>query len=295
MGKYDWKEGDETILPGWKMRISESENEWQFYLSPEGRQYRSRFVAVQDMYKRGYNLDDIEAMKQLMVEYEGWERNSLLPKGWIFKIISEGFTKDNKWYSTLHYLSSEGETFESMRTIIEHMKSNPSRYSERDMENCKEFLISQKSCDKKYEWKEGDASIPKGWKMRVSNSEQQWQFYLSPEGRQYRTRYVALLDMVKRQVDQEQIEEMKEKMLEYEGWQRSDFLPYGWMFKIIWEGFTKDKEWTQTIRYLSREGTSLDSMKSVLEFINSGEGYCAADIENCKEFMGRVQPFGFHV
>lgn len=39
---------------------------------------------------------------------EGWEASNLLPPGWLFKVVCEGYTKENKWYSTLFYLSDEG-------------------------------------------------------------------------------------------------------------------------------------------------------------------------------------------
>ena len=113
---HTWREGDETVPKGWKVRITVKEEEegegvagdlrkQESILSPEGLSYKTRFVAIQDMYKRGYSQDEIEVMKVKMVHFENWEKNPLLPKGWMFKKISEGFTKDKKWYSTLHYLS----------------------------------------------------------------------------------------------------------------------------------------------------------------------------------------------
>ena len=74
----------------------------QWILSREGRQYRSRYTAVQDMAKRNYKMVEIQEMKELMVLHEGWQRSELLPENWLFKVVSEGFTKDKKWYSTIH-------------------------------------------------------------------------------------------------------------------------------------------------------------------------------------------------
>ena len=62
----------------------------------------------------------------------------------MFKQIAKGPTKDNKWYSTLHYLSDNGITFESMKTNLDHMKSLP-KYSKVDVADCQEFLRDQKS------------------------------------------------------------------------------------------------------------------------------------------------------
>ena len=92
---------------------------------------------------------------------------SLLPAGWMFKKICEGFDQHKSWYANYHYLSREGEVLDSMRKVITHMKSTPG-YDEKDEENCKEFIQDQKPASIKHEWNEGDDTLPKGWKMRVS-------------------------------------------------------------------------------------------------------------------------------
>ena len=95
-----------------------------------------------------YTVDDIAAMKVKMVNYENWEKSPLLPPGWMFKKVSEGFTKDKKWYSTLHYLSCDGLSFENMKNMISHIKAS-SGYSQAHINNCKEFMQQQKLCDVK--------------------------------------------------------------------------------------------------------------------------------------------------
>merc|ERR1712218_527553 len=129
--KYTWKDGDDSLPKGWKQRLYVKEEDAdekerdgvpedlrrEYILSPEGLTYRTRFIALVDMFKRGCSQEDIEVMKVKMVHYENWEKNSLLPAGWMFKKVSEGWTKDKKWYSPLHYLSREGKTFESMKNV----------------------------------------------------------------------------------------------------------------------------------------------------------------------------------
>merc|ERR1719481_448975 len=132
-----------------------------------------------------------------MVKYEGWQSSPLLPEGWLFKVKSEGIGPNNKWYSTIHYLSREGDTHESMKTVLGFLESSPG-YSEEEIENCRNFLAEQKAPEKKYEWKEGDESLPTGWKMRVSDGEGEWEWILSPEGRMFRSRVLAVEDMVRR-------------------------------------------------------------------------------------------------
>ena len=179
--KYTWKDGDDSLPKGWKQRLYVKEEDAdekerdgvpedlrrEYILSPEGLTYRSRYVAILDMFKRGCSQTDIEVMKVKMVHYENWEKHSLLPAGWMFKKISEGFTKDKKWYSTLHYLSREGQVFDSMKNVLAHFDNSPG-YNKEDGERCKEFMQDQKPADIKHEWNEGDNTLPKGWKMRVS-------------------------------------------------------------------------------------------------------------------------------
>ena len=58
----------------------------QWILNPDGRQFRSRYTAVQDMIKRKQKKVLIEQMKELMIIHEGWQRSKLLPKNWLFKV-----------------------------------------------------------------------------------------------------------------------------------------------------------------------------------------------------------------
>ena len=219
-----------------------------------------------------------------MIDHEFWETSEFLPNGWLFKTISEGFTKDNKWYSTIHYISDEGITFESMKNIMEHLKSS-SKYTQDDADKCQEFIKDKKSVLKKYEWSPGDETVPAGWKIRISESENKWKFLLSPDGRQYRSRFVAIQDMFKRDYSDEEIDEMRGKLIDHEGWETSDLLPLKWVFRVKWEGLGKENKWSQNIGYLSREGVAFESMKPVINFMKNSADYTEQDEENCREFI----------
>ena len=149
--------------------MSDGEAEMQWFLSPEGLSYRSRYTAVQDMIKRKHSIEDIEHMRELMILHEGWQRNDLLPDNWLFKVVCEGFTKDKKWYSSIHYFSDQGESFGSMKGVLEKLKEVG--VSSKVIENCKQFMLEQKPADVKYDWSDGDNTVPKGWKLRVSDGE----------------------------------------------------------------------------------------------------------------------------
>ena len=48
-------------------RVSDGDAEMQWFLSPDGLSYRSRYTAVQDMIKRKQDVEEVEHMKELMV------------------------------------------------------------------------------------------------------------------------------------------------------------------------------------------------------------------------------------
>ena len=79
---------------------------------------------------------------------------------------------------------------------------------------------------------------------------------MSPEGVKYKSRFVAFQQMLKVNFPPTEVAIMKLKMREYERWELSDYLPEGWMYKVHWEGFTKDDKYTENIIYLSRDGQS---------------------------------------
>ena len=124
------------------------------------------------------------------------------------------------------YFSREGETYHSMKNVMEFMSTSDS-YTEQQVEDCKEFLKSVvKFAEKKYEWKESP-SVPAGWKVRDSEAETESEQILSPAGVAYRSRYNALINLAKRGASKKEVEDMKIKMISYEKWEISNLLPKG--------------------------------------------------------------------
>ena len=76
----------------------------------------------------------------------------------------------------------------------------PDEFESDAIEKIKEFMTEQSSrtVEERFNWEEGDATLPAGWKMRVSDGEAEMQWFLSPEGFSYRSRYTAVQDMIKR-------------------------------------------------------------------------------------------------
>ena len=148
------------------------------------------------------------------------------------KVVWEGFTEDQKWNQTIRFLSKEGLVLESMKSVLELLEASED-YTQDDVENCKDFLKQQKAPEKKYKWSDGGNSLPKGWKRRVGDGESQWEWVLSPEGRMYRSRFVALQDMIKRQYSEEEVSEMRELLVQEEQWKRDHLLPVDWLYKVF--------------------------------------------------------------
>ena len=96
---------------------------------------------------------------------------------------------------------------------------------------------------------------------------------------------MAILALFKNKSDVAEIEEMKLKMIQHEKWEISSYLPPGWLFKVIWEGWSKDKKFQQSVHYLSSEGLPFESMKSAMEYMSSSNRYNEQNITKCKEFL----------
>ena len=281
--RYEWQEGDETIPKHWKMRVSDTENKWQFFLSPQGKQYRTRYIAILDMFKKGYSGMEIEDMKESMINYENWQRSEYLPFGWMYKIYWEGFTRDKEWTQNIRYLSREGVPYESMKNVLEFMSSK-SEYTEADAANCKEFVKMNNAPEKKFEWLPGDDSLPSGWKRRFSEGDAKMEWFLSPQGRMYRSRFVAIQDMIRKNYSEKDVDEMRELMIKHENWRRSAYLPHNWMYKINWEGQCNNGKWSDNLSYLSREGVTFESNRTAIEYMAASSDYDEEDEQRCKEF-----------
>ena len=118
-----------------------------------------------------------------------------------------------------------------MKGVLEFIEGI-SEYSEEDLEKCREFLKMQKAPEKKYKWSDGGDSLPAGWRKRVGEGEARWEYVLSPEGRMYRSRFVAVQDMLKRNYGEEEVAEMRDKLVQEEGWKTDHLLPVDWLYKV---------------------------------------------------------------
>ena len=107
----------------------------------------------------------------------------LLFVGWRMK-KSESFTDVD--YSLM---SSTGEVFNSMKLALEHMESSED-YTELDTRNVKLMYENENKQNRqqKYDWVDGDDTVPLGWKTRVVDGKMRKKFFLAPDGSSFSCR-----------------------------------------------------------------------------------------------------------
>ena len=262
--RFSWNQGDHTVPNGWKMRKTEDR---EFILSPKGRQYMTRVVALTDMAKRGFEEELLEEMRSKL-QYEGWKTKQYLPKGWFWKMW-EGETKRQKLDRNLFFVTREGVRLESFKSVIEYMESTE-LYNEEDIEKIRHYKKTEAVDVRRrgYDWEDGGDTLPIGWMKRPGVGQNESERILSPEGEQYRSRFNALQNMVKNGCSRFEIDDMKSNLV-HEGWESIELLPEGWLFKRIWEGTDSNGRTISNTHYISDEGHLFESVKSAIEFMQS--------------------------
>ena len=218
--KFDWEEGDDSLPEGWFKRVAEGNAQMEYILSPEGEQFKTRFAAIQNMFKNNADPYIIEQMKSKLT-FEGWETIALLPEGWMFKRAWEGTDTRGRQISNTHYLTKEGNVYESAKNAIEFMEST-GYYNEQDTLNIKDFqnMLCKVSTKKREDWEVDEETLPSGWKKRITAK---MEYFLRPDGKQFKSRCIALQTMVKDGYDTTVINEMRSKLC-HEGWKSDKML-----------------------------------------------------------------------
>ena len=278
--------------------------------SPNGRTFYNTLSAIQFLIKNGKSESDNDIkLLSLNLEKEGWSKELFLPHGWMMS--------GNKSLNNCKYLTDQLKYFGTTKAVIHFMKKNG--YSDASITSLetrkidkaqKKIVLKEPQKTKTLEntpkpkkslsikpvenipehkpgvWEDGGDSLPCGWKKtNYGKGPGKGEHVMSPEGVKYKSRFVALQQMLKNNFPSNEVEFMKLKMREHEGWENSEYLPEGWMFKVKWGGYTKDKKYTENIIYLSREGQSFHSIKQATEFIVASEGYSLQDADNCQRFL----------
>ena len=176
-------------------------------------------------------------------------------------------------------MDHEGERLDGFEAATKIMEYNESIYNQEDIEALKTFYEIQAGQLRllRYSWNEDDKSIPSGWRSRCTGSKT---FFLSPNGQQFTSRLSILQNMLQEGEEEEEVDEMMRLVVEYEGWQRSTYLPHNWIFKIIWSYGAKDKEAGMSLKILSDEGHIMSSYSTAKAYIENSQRYSEEDLSN---------------
>ena len=274
--KYDWSE-DETVPRGWKTRVVEGKMKKKFFLAPDGSSFSCRRSGLQHMIKESFPKEAIDCMREMLV-HEGWERGSFLPQDWMIR-KSEGTT--NGIYDVDYwYLSVEGNLFRSTKSVIEFMTES-TNYSQEDIVEITQKLEQERKVvrQQKYDWIEGDPTVPTGFKVRVIEGKTKKTFFLSEDGNQFACRRSAYQHMIKENYPEEQIVAMRECLV-HEGWGNDSLLPSGWKVRKS-EGSTNG-QFDVNYYYIAVDGTMFHSTRAVINYMEKRQEYNETDIKRIK-------------
>ena len=115
------------------------------------------------------------------------KEHHLLPDGWKYKYST--YSTKVRMQKKITLESREGFKIVGFTRALQHMKVCGT-YSRKDMARLKEMQReSSKECLLSLSWEVGDPSLPQGWSRRIAPGHTRAEFILSPQGRQYRSRY----------------------------------------------------------------------------------------------------------
>merc|ERR1719319_460676 len=255
------RSSSDLVLPeGWKARYVGSR---EYVLSPEGQQFNGARFALAELVRREFSEDELENLRSSMV---GWRRSEYLPAGWMFQ--QERSTD----YSRLQFLASSGELLKSFVAVMKFM-GNSDQYTEEDIKNLDK--LSQKTTKEGRQIKEEEGSttlvLPEGWKSRTIGSRE---YVVSPEGDQFNTSRIALVEMVKWGLPEVELENLRNSMAE---WSSSDLLPHGWRFKA-----QKRSGDTHELQLISESGEWVRGKLQAMKII---EEKCPENTTNFENFV----------
>jgi len=150
------------------------------------------------------------------------------------------------------------------------------------IENFKMFQsnLCKNSREQREDWIE-DETVPTGWKRRFHKASGK-EFILGPDGRQYKSRAKALLQMYEDNSTAEEINLLQQKLC-HEGWEGSEHLPDGWLYKVN-ESKVNGKT-NRSWKFLSSEGLLFESVKSSLDYMKTTSAYPEQIEDNIRKLL----------
>lgn len=276
--KIEFVDNDPSVPPGWKVAqkqqiLSGKQTFSTCYLCPQGKFFYNRHSALKYMLEDGgFPLEDIEIMKESL-EGEGWKLDEdLLPAGWFVKELEKVVKGD--LIIDHHYLTHNFDLFKSTKAVLQHMVESQIYAPEQIKAVEARFAAAMKRfTEKRHEW-QTDPTVPSGWKTRMLNTkETQRKAFLSPDGSQFFGRRAAIDYMIENQYNSQEIDFMRENLME-SGWYKDpSFLPEGWM---VIDSMAKGRIQKS---YLSPENVKFRGISGVLKHMRETGSYGTDEVE----------------
>ena len=262
----------DSIPKGWSVKNIEVGfgNVIKNFVSPSGKRFNSRVEAIRAMLLSEDVNDKMDGnFLRNGLPADGWIQHSLLPDNWFAKtIVNEGGPGTG-----LKFVTDTNQVISRKKNTLKYMESHD--FDDNQMDNMKQFfdlfLCMKRESDDS--WIEDNESLPKGWKYKISYGPLGGQSkILLPSGEMFHSRVKALLFIMKKGYDSEDIRKVRQS-LSKEGWLESQYLPSEWLFKRCKTG---RNEYT----FLSPNGEILTSRKNLIDFMKKSDSYSAKDIDN---------------
>ena len=280
---YKWNENDPTIPDGWKSAVISMNSfgkivESLRFLSPDGRFCTSRVEAIKYLQKDGGGVaEDLMRMVDGLRQ-DGWMSDDMLPYGWFMK---PDRCRGKRKEAHFNYLSEDYQYHRSTKAAIAHMKSSGFDQAAIDRLVRKTEDEGRKLRPDKYNWIEGDESVPEGWKIRIVNCSNglDREFFLAPDGSSYSGRKQVLEYMNKNGYTQEDVRKV-ESGCKVKWVDDDPTLPEGWKTRtseINSKNGMIPMQW-----FLNPDGKMLRGRKAALEEIQNSGKYSKEEIRNFK-------------
>ena len=120
----------ETLPAGWmcrEMASPDGRGKRIFILSPHGKVFPCRRLALLYMIENEFDEDEIEFMRDMLI-HERWESNSMLPVDWRVRSSDQSDMKSNE------FLTKDCAHFRSSKKALDFMK-NSSYFNNEDIAN----------------------------------------------------------------------------------------------------------------------------------------------------------------
>ena len=273
-----------SLASGWRIKTSGGGS---FIVSPKNRHYKSRAMAVIEMIKKDCGGDQLDEMRSTL-HHEGWRQSELLPDKWYFKVWEGRHKNKDELMRKWSFLTREGLRLESFKVTMSFMKQSKEYTSEDIVKLMKlKKLETNDLRKKKYQWRADEKSLPDGWLKRPSTNKEGAETFISPDGTQFRSR-VSAIKYLSREGSLDDIEKMKEKLLK-DGWQTSDLMPDGWIYKKIWEGKNSLGKLIHTYHYIADDGKMFEGGNTALEYLQAHSvDYSKQEVENFQKFLDKL-------